>query len=164
MLGLEGDDGKPLFRNELAVALLAVAIIAVMTTICVIGAGLSAHLQRVLTLAGRAALMLAAGISEESENSDRAPGLAGMASTVILVITYVAVTIALVAYAGLGKVEKFDDDAGVLGAVADQALGGFRGEAVPHEVADGGGKVEAIGVSEEAADAGEVGDPTKEDA
>jgi hypothetical protein len=28
LLGLEGGDGKPLFRNELAVAALAVAIIA----------------------------------------------------------------------------------------------------------------------------------------
>jgi amino acid transporter len=182
LLGLEGGDGKPLFKNELAVALLAVAIIVVMTTICVIGTEVSAKLQRVLTL-GQVAilLMFAAGIfvrlifdkvpsesispeldwfspfgveysaliagvllavfiywgwesavnlSEESEDSTRAPGLAGLASTVILVITYIAVAVALVAYAGLGKVEKFDDDAGVLGAVADQALGSVLGTLV----------------------------------
>lgn len=179
LVGLEGGDGKPLYKNELAVALLAVAIIVVMTTICVIGTEISARLQRVLTL-GQVAilLMLACGIfvrlifdkvpassidpaldwfsplgveyaalisgvllavfiywgwesavnlSEESEDSSRAPGLAGLASTVILVITYIAVAVALVAYAGIGKVEKFDDDAGVLGAIADQALGSVLG-------------------------------------
>ncbi len=46
----------------------------------------------------------------------------------ILLGTYVAVAVALIAYAGLGKVEKFDDDAGVLGAVADEALGSGLGK------------------------------------
>jgi amino acid transporter len=72
----------------------------------------------------------AVNLSEESEDSSRAPGIAGMASTVILVGTYVAVAVALIAYAGLGKLEKFDDDAGVLGAVADQALGSVLGTVV----------------------------------
>jgi amino acid transporter len=40
--------GKPLFKNELAVAALAVAIVAVVTAIVVIGTEISAHLQRVL--------------------------------------------------------------------------------------------------------------------
>ena len=170
LLGLEGGDGKPLYKNELAVAALAVAIIAVMTTICVIGTEISAHLQRVLTLGQVGILLLFAGavfvrlifdkvpdrsinpelswlspfgveysalitgvllavfiywgwesavnLSEETEDSTRAPGLAGLASTVILVATYVLVAVALIAYAGLGKVEGFDDDAGVLGAVS----------------------------------------------
>ena len=61
LLGLEGGDGKPLYRNELAVAALAVAIIAVMTTICVIGTEISAHLQRVLTLGQVGILLLFAG-------------------------------------------------------------------------------------------------------
>ena len=181
LLGLEAG-GKPLFRSEVAVAALAVVIIVVMTTICIIGTEISAHLQRVLTL-GQVGILLmfaaavfvrlifdkvperslspelgwlspfgveysalltgvllavfiywgwesAVNLSEESEDSSRAPGLAGIASTVILLVTYVAVAVALVAYAGLGRVEGFDDDAGVLGAVADQALGGFLGTLV----------------------------------
>jgi amino acid transporter len=180
LLGLEGGDGKPLYRNELAVAILAVAIIAVMTWICVIGTEISAHLQRVLTLGQVAILLLFAGgvfvrlifdktpdssinpsldwlspfgveyagllsgvllavfiywgwesavnLSEESEDSSRAPGLAGLASTVILLVTYISVTIALIAYAGLGELESFDDDAGVLGAVGDQVLGSTAGK------------------------------------
>ena len=181
LLGLESG-GKPLYKNEVAVAVLAVAIIVVMTTVCVIGTEISARLQRVLTL-GQVAIMLmfagaifvrlifdkvpassidpslswlspfgveysalisgvllavfiywgwesAVNLSEESEDSSRAPGLAGLASTVILLVTYVAVAIALVAYAGLGQIEKFDDDAGVLGTVADKALGDGLGTLV----------------------------------
>ncbi len=182
LLGLEGGDGKPLYKNELAVAALAVAIIAVMTTICVIGTEISAHLQRVLTLGQVGILLLFAGavfvrlifdkvpdrsidpelswlspfgveysalitgvllavfiywgwesavnLSEETEDSTRAPGLAGLASTVILVATYVLVAVALIAYAGLGKVEGFDDDAGVLGAVSGDVLGSDLGKLV----------------------------------
>ena len=174
LLGLEAG-GKPLYKSEIAVALLAVAIIAVMTTICVIGTEISAKLQRILTLGQVGILLLFAGaifvrlifdkvpassispeaswliptgveysalisgvllavfiywgwesavnLSEESKDSSRAPGLAGLASTVILLVTYIAVAVALVAYAGVGKVEKFDDDAGILGSVADKALG-----------------------------------------
>jgi amino acid transporter len=182
LLGLEGGDGKPLYTNELAVAALAVAIIAVMTTICVIGTELSAHLQRVLTL-GQVGILLmfaaavfvrlifdkvpdrsinpelswlspfgveysalitgvllavfiywgwesAVNLSEETEDSARAPGLAGLASTVILLATYVLVAVALIAYAGLGKVENFDDDAGVLGAVSGDVLGSDLGKLV----------------------------------
>ncbi len=70
----------------------------------------------------------AVNLSEESEDSSRAPGLAGLASTVILVFTYIAVTIALIAYAGLGELEQFDDDAGVLGAVGEQVLGSTVGK------------------------------------
>jgi amino acid transporter len=182
LLGLEDGNGKPLYRNELAVAILAVAIIAVMTTICVIGTEISAHLQRVLTLGQVGILLMFAGavfvrlifdrvpdysidpelswlspfgggveysavitgvllavfiywgwesavnLSEESEDSSRAPGLAGLTSTVILVVTYIAVTVALVAYAGLGQVEKYDDDAGILGAVSQDALGSELGK------------------------------------
>jgi amino acid transporter len=70
----------------------------------------------------------AVNLSEESEDSSRAPGLAGIASTVILVFTYVAVTVALVAYAGIRDVKQFDDDAGVLGAVASDVLGSDLGK------------------------------------
>jgi amino acid transporter len=180
LLGIDGADGKPLYTNELAVAALAVAIIAVMTAICVIGTELSAHLQRVLTLGQVGILLLFAGVvfvrliigdapdrsidpelswlnpfavdysallsgvllavfiywgwesavnlSEETKDSSRAPGLAGIASTVILLGTYLAVTVALIAFAGLSGVEKFEDDAGVLGAVGDNVLGSELGK------------------------------------
>ncbi|MET0822825.1 MAG: APC family permease [Solirubrobacterales bacterium] len=182
LLGLTFDGGKPLYKSEFAVAALAVAIIVVMTAICVIGTELSAKLQRVLTLGQVAILLMFAGaifvrltfgkvpansidpsvswlspfgleysalisgvllavfiywgwesavnLSEESKDSTKAPGLAGLASTVILVFTYIAVAVALIAYAGLGQVEKFDDDAGVLGSVADEALGSVLGTLV----------------------------------
>ena len=182
LLGLESG-GAPLYENEVAVAALAVVVIAAMTTVCVIGTEISAHLQRVLTFFQLAALALFAGVifarlifdrvpdasispeelswfspfgaeysglltgvllavfiywgwesavnlSEESSDSARGPGLAGMMSTVILVGTYVAVAVALIAYAGLAGVEEFDDDAGVLGTIADQALGGVLGTLV----------------------------------
>jgi amino acid transporter len=168
-------NGIPLYKSEVAVALLAVAIIVVMTAICVIGTEISAKLQRFFTLGQVAILLFFAGavfvrlisgkvpessispelswlspfgveyagmltgvllavfiywgwesavnLSEESEDSSRAPGLAGLASTVILLFTYIVVTVALIAYAGLGQVEQFDDDAGVLGAVASDVLG-----------------------------------------
>lgn len=180
LLGLEGSDGKPLFRNEVAVAALAVVIIAVMTTICVIGTEVSARMQRFMTLGQVAILLLFAGavfarlilgkvpdasvspdvawlspfgteydgllsglllgvfiywgwesavnLSEESKDSSRAPGLAGIASTVILLVTYIAVTVALIAYAGVKEIRQFDDDAGVLGAVGDQVLGADLGK------------------------------------
>ena len=180
LLGLEGSDGRPLFRNEQAVAALAVVIIAVMTTICVIGTEISAHLQRFMTLGQVGVLLLfvvvvavklitgdtpeesidpklswlspfgveysalltgvllavfiywgwesAVNLSEESEDSSRAPGLAGIASTVILLVTYIGVAVALVAYAGLGEVEEFDDDAGILGTVGEAALGSELGK------------------------------------
>jgi len=180
LLGLTGGETasgnpKPLFKNDAAVAIGAVVIIVVMTSICVIGTEISAKLQRFMTLGQVGILLFFAGavfvrlifdkvpessitpelswlspfgveysgmltgvllavfiywgwesavnLSEESEDSSRAPGLAGLASTVILLFTYVVVTVALIAYAGLGQIEQFDDDAGVLSSVASDALG-----------------------------------------
>ncbi len=65
----------------------------------------------------------AVNLSEETEDSARAPGLAGLTSTIVLLVTYVGVAIALIAYAGLAKIERFDDNPGVLGAVAEDVLG-----------------------------------------
>jgi amino acid transporter len=42
---------------------------------------------------------------------------------VILLVTYVGVTVVLIAVAGLQLIERFDDNAGVLGRVADDVLG-----------------------------------------
>jgi amino acid transporter len=170
LLGLD-----ELKKSRVAVVSFAVVIIAVMTTICVIGTELSARLQRVLTLGQVGILLLfavvafirlaigdvpsrsidpeaswlspfgveysgllsgvllavfiywgwesAVNLSEESEDATRAPGLAGLTSTVILLVTYVAVAVALIAVAGLDKIDRFDDNAGVLGSVAKDVLG-----------------------------------------
>jgi amino acid transporter len=158
--------------SRVAVVAFAVVIIAVMTTICVIGTELSARVQRVMILAQVGALALfavvaivqliggagleppaiswfwpsdvgypallsgvllgvfiywgwesAVNLTEESEDSASAPGLAGLLSTVILVVTYVAVAVAIVGIGGLAAAEEFADDPGILGAVAKEVLG-----------------------------------------
>jgi amino acid transporter len=65
----------------------------------------------------------AVNLTEETHDSATAPGLAGVASTVILLVTYIGVAVVLIAIAGLGLIERFDDNAGVLGRVADDVLG-----------------------------------------
>ena len=167
-------------KSDLANVVLAVGIIAVMTTICVIGTETSARLQRVLTFFQVGALLLfavvalfkvatgsagarsidpelgwlspfgveysalltgvllavfiywgwesAVNLSEESKDSSRGPGLAGMASTVILLGTYVLVAVAIIAYLGLGRVEVFDDNARILAIAGNAALGSELGK------------------------------------
>ena len=44
------------------------------------------------------------------------PGLAAVLSTVILLVTHVLTTTAVVAYAGLGQIAEFNDDAGTRSA------------------------------------------------
>ena len=173
-------DLNSLRKSDLANVVLAVAIIFVMTSICVIGTEISAHLQRVLTLGQVGILILfavvafvklatgdapdasldpslswlspfgveysgmltgvllgvfiywgwesAVNLSEESKDSSRAPGLAGLASTVILLITYVAVAVALIAFLGLQRVEVFDDNARVLAVAGNAVLGDTAGK------------------------------------
>jgi amino acid transporter len=171
LVGLDG-----LRDSKAAVTITALAIIAVMTTICVLGTELSARVQRwmigaqvvallifatvaiVKVVAGDApdgsidpalswfspfavdslnALVLglltgvfiywgwesAVNLNEETEDSDTAPGLAAVVSTVVLLVTYVSVTVAVVAFAGLERVNEFVDDPGIFGAIADDALG-----------------------------------------
>jgi amino acid transporter len=167
-------------KSDLANVVLAVAIIVVMTTICVIGTETSAHLQRVLTFFQVGALLLfgvvalvkvatgdalarsidpelswlspfgveysalltgvllavfiywgwesAVNLSEESRDSDRGPGLAGVMSTVILVGTYVLVAVAIIAYLGIGRVEVFDDNARIIAIAGNAALGSDLGK------------------------------------
>jgi amino acid transporter len=144
-------------------------IIAVMTTICVLGTELSANIQRFMIFAQVGALLLfavvalvkggaltfsvswlspfavdstsalilgvltgvfiywgwesAVNLNEETEDSNSAPGLAAIVSTVILLGTYVITTIAVVSYAGLDRIADFEDDAGIFGAVAKDVLG-----------------------------------------
>lgn len=65
----------------------------------------------------------AVNLNEESEDSDSAPGKAALVSTVLLLLTYVLVTIAVISWAGPEGVAAFDDDTDILGAVAGDALG-----------------------------------------
>ena len=65
----------------------------------------------------------AVNLNEETENSVSAPGLAAVISTVLLLVTYLSVTVAVVAFAGLGTVEEFADDDAILNTVATGVLG-----------------------------------------
>jgi amino acid transporter len=65
----------------------------------------------------------AVNLNEESEDSDSAPGLAGLVSTVILLVTYVTVTVGVVAFAGLERVGEYEDDTALFSTVADDVLG-----------------------------------------
>jgi amino acid transporter len=62
-------------------------------------------------------------LTEETEHSESAPGRAAVLSTVILLVTYVSVTVAVVAFAGLGQVREFADDDAILSTVATGVLG-----------------------------------------
>ncbi|MEA2333434.1 MAG: hypothetical protein QOH58_3572 [Thermoleophilaceae bacterium] len=155
--------------STLANVVFTLIIIAVMTTICVLGTELSALLQRILIIFQVGALLMfavvallkggaltpelswfspfaidspnalilgvltgvfiywgwesAVNLNEETEGSTSAPGLAAVFSTVILLVTYVLTTTAVVAYAGLDRVAEFEDDPGIFGALATDALG-----------------------------------------
>ncbi len=65
----------------------------------------------------------AVNLTEESKDSSRAPGLAGIVSTITLLVVYIGVAVTLISYAGPKRIERFDDNAGVLGAVSDDVLG-----------------------------------------
>jgi amino acid transporter len=67
----------------------------------------------------------ALNLSEETEDSDTAPGVAGLASTVILLATYMLVGIAVIAVAGTKEVKGFGDNPGILGSIAHDVLGPF---------------------------------------
>ena len=66
----------------------------------------------------------AVNLNEETEDSNTAPGLAAVVSTVVLLVTYVATTTAVVAFAGLDLIAEYEDDAGLFGALAPDVLGG----------------------------------------
>jgi amino acid transporter len=65
----------------------------------------------------------AVNLNEETHDSNSAPGLAAVVSTVILLVTYVSVTVAIVSFAGVEAVVEYEDDTALFGAVADQVLG-----------------------------------------
>jgi amino acid transporter len=65
----------------------------------------------------------AVNLTEETEDSRSAPGLAAVLSTVILLVTYVSVAAAVVAFAGLDLLAEFDDDDAIFGTLAADVLG-----------------------------------------
>ncbi|MDQ3716284.1 MAG: APC family permease, partial [Actinomycetota bacterium] len=141
-----------LAENYWAVTILTIALVLLMTAICVLGTELSARVQNILILVQILSLLVfavvalvravggdssldsldpslswlnpfgeggaaltgglllgvfaywgwesAVNLSEETTNSRSTPGRAAIASTVVLLITYVAVAYAVVAYAG----------------------------------------------------------------
>jgi len=65
----------------------------------------------------------ALNLSEETEDSASAPGVAGLASTVILLATYVLVGMTVLMVGGVDRVDNFADNPGILGSIADTVLG-----------------------------------------
>jgi amino acid transporter len=65
----------------------------------------------------------AVNLTEETRDSRSAPGLAAVVSTIILLVTYVLVTTAVLAYAGLETLAEFDDDEGIFSFLAADVLG-----------------------------------------
>jgi amino acid transporter len=72
----------------------------------------------------------AVNLNEETAGDVTRPGLAGLISTVILLITYVAVATAVLAWKGIGGAAKFDDDEGILSSYASGVLGDDLGKLV----------------------------------
>ncbi|MGW0144173.1 APC family permease [Streptomyces sp. NPDC003333] len=68
----------------------------------------------------------AVNLTEETENSATAPGEAAVWSTVILLVTYVAVAIAVVAYAGPAFLsENADEEEFIFALLAGKVMGGW---------------------------------------
>jgi len=164
--------------NTWLVRALTVALILVMTAICVIGTELSAHVQDVLIIAQVLALIAFAGtamyaayagtsdlgsitpelswlnpfgaggaaltgslllgvfaywgwesavnLNEETEGASSTPGRAAIASTVVLLVTYVSVAVAVVSYAGVDFLtENAADEEAIFATLADQVMGGW---------------------------------------
>jgi amino acid transporter len=161
--------------SNFAVTALAVAFVAALTAVCVLGVEVSARVQNVMTVAQVGVVLLFAAVAlarvfggtsgasvhpklswfsplavgdpgtllaglligvfiywgwetsvivaEEAKNSARAPGLAAILSTVVLLVTYVSVSTAVVAFAGPGALRGFADDDTVLSTLATEVLG-----------------------------------------
>jgi amino acid transporter len=72
----------------------------------------------------------AVNLTEETTDSTRAPGLAALVSTVVLLVTYVGVSTAVVAYAGPATVAEYDDDDAVFSVLGGDVLGSGWGKLV----------------------------------
>ena len=182
LLAFGADD---LVENSWVVNGLTVALIIVMTAICVFGTELSAHFQDVLIIAQVLALLAFAGtalygglsgtstastelgdfvattpelswlnpfgaggaaltgalllgvfaywgwesavnLNEETEGASSTPGRAAIASTFVLLVTYVGVAIAVVSYAGVDFLaDNAEEEEAIFGILADQVMGGW---------------------------------------
>jgi amino acid transporter len=69
----------------------------------------------------------AVNLNEETEGDADKPGLAGVISTALLLVTYLGVATAIVAWGGISGAEQFDDDAAILPTYAKEVLGGTLG-------------------------------------
>jgi len=68
----------------------------------------------------------AVNLNEETEGASSTPGRAAIVSTVVLLVTYVSVAVAVVAYAGVDFLtENADEEEAIFGALADSAMGGW---------------------------------------
>jgi len=167
-----------LSENKPVVLVLTVALVLLMTWICVLGTELSAHLQNVLILAQTVALLVfgavalvrgisgdtpmggldpswswlnpfgagggalsgglllgvfaywgwesAVNLTEETRDSRSTSGRAAIVSTLVLLVTYVGVAIAVLAFAGTDYLsENADEEEAIFGLLAGKVMGGW---------------------------------------
>jgi amino acid transporter len=172
-LGLDGLAG-----NTPVVLVLTVALVLLMTWICVLGTELSARLQNGLILAQTLALLVFAAVAlvrglsgdsplggltpawdwlnpfgagggalsgglllgvfaywgwessvnltEETRDPTSAPGRAAIVSTVVLLVTYVGVAVAVLAFAGTGYLsENADEEEAIFALLSTEVMGGW---------------------------------------
>jgi amino acid transporter len=72
----------------------------------------------------------AVNLTEETTDSTRAPGLAALVSTVVLLVTYLGVSTAVVAYAGPATIAEYDDDDAVFSILGSDVMGSGWGKIV----------------------------------
>ncbi|MBM3676603.1 MAG: APC family permease [Actinobacteria bacterium] len=65
----------------------------------------------------------AVNLTEETRDGTRAPGMAAVVSTIVLVVTYLLVSTAVVSFAGLETLADFDDDDAIFSFLAADVLG-----------------------------------------
>ncbi|MGR6963267.1 APC family permease [Geodermatophilus sp. URMC 61] len=171
-------DLDSLAENTAVVLVLTVALILLMTWICVLGTELSAHVQNGLIIAQTLALLVfaavaiyrgvtgdsplggldpswswlnpfgaggaalsgglllgvfaywgwesAVNLTEETRDSTSTPGRAAIASTVVLLATYVGVAVAVLAFAGTDYLaENADEEEAVFALLSTEVMGGW---------------------------------------
>jgi amino acid transporter len=167
-----------LAENTVLVLVLTVALILLMTWICVLGTELSARLQNGLILAQTLALLVfavvaivrgvtgdsplggldpswswlnpfgaggaalsgglllgvfaywgwesAVNLTEETRDSTSTPGRAAIASTVVLLVTYVGVAVAVLAFAGTDYLaDNADEEEAIFALLSTEVMGGW---------------------------------------